>query len=95
MYTIKFSLYNSIWQWYGDTAKNKQIFTIFFVVWSFYGVVYFLPNTYIHSKNMCYNILDVIAKVGFGLLIWFEIVQLRLTGKLEENENENEKNEKK
>lgn len=39
----------------------------------------FLPNT---AKNMSYNVLDIITKVGFGLLIWAEVVRLRLDGKL-------------
>jgi len=70
-----------IWEWYGDSIKNKKIFIIFIVVWALYGVVYFLPNT---QKNISYNILDVIAKVGFGLLIWFEVVQLRLTDEIDQ-----------
>ena len=77
-----FALFWYIWQWYGDVIKNKWIFTIFILVWSLYGIVYFLPNT---AKNMSYNILDVIAKVGFGLLIWAEVVRLRLDGELPSN----------
>ena len=73
------ALFWYIWQWYGDGLKNKWIFTIFIIVWSLYGIVYFLPNT---TKNMSYNILDVIAKVGFGLLIWAEVVRLRFEGDL-------------
>lgn len=72
-----------IWKWYGDVMHNKNIFSIFLVVWSLYGIVYFLPNT---SKNISYNILDIIAKVGFGLLVWFEVVQLRLTNQMDNNQ---------
>jgi Na+/melibiose symporter-like transporter len=68
-----------IWKWYGDYIKNKTIFCIFLIVWSLYGIVYFLPN---NSKNISYNILDVIAKVGFGLLIWAEVVNLRFNNKI-------------
>ena len=74
-----FALFWYIWQWYGDVFKNRWIFSVFIIVWSLYGLVYFLPNT---AKNMSYNILDVIAKVGFGLLIWAEVVKLRFEGKL-------------
>ena len=77
-----------IWQWYGDVMHNKNIFSIFLVVWSLYGIVYFLPNT---SKNISYNVLDIIAKVGFGLLVWFEIVQLRLTNQMDNNNNQIDK----
>jgi bacteriorhodopsin len=75
-----------IWKWYvnndiknENTNTNTKVFQIFFLVWALYGIVYFLPNT---SKNISYNILDVIAKVGFGLLIWFEVVQLRFTNQI-------------
>lgn len=74
-----FALFWYIWQWYGDVIKNRWIFSVFIIVWSLYGLVYFLPNT---AKNMSYNIIDVIAKVGFGLLIWAEVVKLRFEGKL-------------
>jgi bacteriorhodopsin len=75
-------LFTYIWQWYGDVIKNKRIFTIFIIVWSMYGIVYFLPNK---PKNISYNVLDVIAKVGFGMLIWVEVVRLRLDGELPSN----------
>jgi len=71
-----------IWKWYGDTLHNKKIFIIFLIIWSLYGIVYLLPN---QPKNINYNILDIIAKVGFGVLIWFEVVKLRLDGKLPSN----------
>lgn len=75
-FVIQFLL---IWKWYGDNLYNKNIFIIFILVWSFYGIVYLLPN---QPKNISYNILDIISKVGFGLLIWFEVVRLRLNGTL-------------
>jgi bacteriorhodopsin len=74
-----FALFWFIWKWYGDAIKNKWIFIVFIIVWSLYGIVYFLPNK---AKNMSYNVLDIIAKVGFGLLIWTEVVRLRLDGEL-------------
>jgi bacteriorhodopsin len=72
------AMFYLIWKWYGDNS-NKNIFIIFFTVWSLYGIVYFLPNI---PKNISYNLLDIIAKVGFGLLIWFEVVNLRLHNKI-------------
>ena len=75
-----------IWIWYGDYIKNKSIFIIFVIVWSLYGIVYFLTN---NSKNISYNILDVIAKVGFGLLIWAEVVNMRFNNVIKNKENIN------
>jgi hypothetical protein len=74
------AMFYLIWNWYGAKGKNDMIFAVFFIVWSLYGIVYFLPSI---PKNICYNLLDIIAKVGFGLLIWFEVVNMRLRDKLE------------
>ncbi len=78
------AMFYLIWKWYGDFNSNKNIFTIFVIIWSLYGVVYFLPNI---PKNISYNMLDIIAKVGFGVLIWFEVVNLRLQNKLSNTQN--------
>lgn len=82
------AMFYLIWKWYGAPGKNDMIFAIFLVVWSLYGVVYFLPSI---PKNISYNMLDIIAKVGFGLLIWFEVVNMRLSDKLESNKVDNSK----
>lgn len=54
---------------YGGSLNQIQwlIFTAFAVVWTGYGVVYWLDE---EKKNIAYNTLDVIAKVFFGLFIW-------------------------
>lgn len=80
------AMFYLIWNWYGVRGKNDMIFSVFLVVWSLYGVVYFLPSI---PKNICYNLLDIIAKVGFGMLIWFEVVNMRLRDKLESNKGDN------
>lgn len=45
-----------------STTQNE--FLIFAIIWSLYGVVFFFP---VVSKNISYNILDIIAKAGFSL----------------------------
>ena len=54
---------------YGSTMTHIQwlMFIAFAVVWTMYGVVYWLDEK---KKNIAYNSLDVIAKVFFGLFIW-------------------------
>jgi hypothetical protein len=64
-----------LWIWYRNESNN-MIFNIFTVVWALYGIVYFLPTIW---KNLSYNTLDIIAKVGFGFLVWYELIQRRLT----------------
>lgn len=48
-----------------ETMKNT--YAAFAVIWFFYGIAYLLDTTY---KNIAYNFLDIIAKAGFGILIW-------------------------
>jgi bacteriorhodopsin len=50
-----------------NILANKVIFFIYLLVWSLYGIVYLLPEIY---KNICYNILDLIAKCLVGLGLW-------------------------
>ena len=51
---------------YNNTA-NQVIFTIFVIVWSMYGFVYFNKD---ETKNIAYNILDLIAKCFTGIFFW-------------------------
>ena len=63
-----------IWKNYCNQS-NIYIFIVFSIVWSMYGVVYYFDN---NSKNISYNILDIIAKVGVGIVIWYQVVQYKL-----------------
>ena len=47
--------------------SNYIIFGIFVFIWTFYGLVYMLNETY---KNIAMNVLDCLAKCCFGLGIW-------------------------
>ena len=44
------------------------LFITFATIWGLYGIVYLIQN--IKLKNICYNILDIIAKVFFGIFMW-------------------------
>jgi len=51
-----------------DDFRHKQaIFIVFAIIWSFYGIAYYLSD---ENKNIMYNFLDVISKSGFGLFMW-------------------------
>jgi hypothetical protein len=63
-----------IWKNYCN-QNNMYVFIIFSIVWSMYGVVYYFDN---NRKNIAYNILDIIAKVGVGILIWYQVIQYKL-----------------
>ena len=64
------SLVLFIWFMYvhGKKIKIQKIVFFFFVtVWSMYGVAFMFDE---YTKNLTYNILDIIAKVFFGLFMW-------------------------
>ena len=63
-----------IWKHYCHSS-NIYVFIAFTIVWSLYGIVYYFDN---NNKNIGYNILDIISKVGFGILIWYQVVQYKL-----------------
>lgn len=49
-------------------TKNPTVFIIFAIIWTLYGVVYYIEDE--ETKNIGYNILDVIAKALFGVVLW-------------------------
>lgn len=63
-----------IWKNYCNKS-NIIVFIVFSIIWTMYGIVYFFDS---NSKNISYNILDIIAKVGFGILIWYHVIQYKL-----------------
>ena len=63
-----------IWKNYCNQS-NIIVFIVFSIIWTMYGIVYYFDS---NSKNIAYNILDIIAKVGFGILIWYHVIQYKL-----------------
>lgn len=52
---------------------NRILFSFFLVIWSMYGVVYFLDE---ETKNIAMNILDLFAKCLIGLGLWVYYVHI-------------------
>lgn len=48
------------------TTQQTQIYGLFLIIWSLYGVAALLPY---NEKNTMYNILDLFAKNFFGILL--------------------------
>jgi len=46
---------------------NPTVFILFGIIWSFYGIAYLLDE---ESKNIAYNVLDVISKAIFGVVLY-------------------------
>lgn len=44
------------------------VFAVFAVIWTLYGVAYMFEDE--EKKNITYNVLDVIAKALFGVVLW-------------------------
>jgi len=47
---------------------NHAVFYLFAIIWSVYGFVYLLDE---EKKNIGYNVLDVISKALFGVVLYF------------------------
>lgn len=50
------------------SKANHIVFYIFAVIWSLYGVAYYIEDE--ETKNICYNALDITAKALFGVVLW-------------------------
>ena len=57
----------------GDIDINKKIFTFMLGIWALYGVAAILPSL---TKNISYNMLDIVAKNFYGLFIFFKIKEV-------------------
>jgi hypothetical protein len=64
MYVVIF--YNFIKPKYN--LPNYVFYSLYFVVWTTYGMVYFLEE---ETKNLWLNVLDVFSKCFVGLILWF------------------------
>ena len=52
---------------------NYVLFFIYSLVWAIYGFVYYTNNL---TKNISYNILDLIAKCFIGIFLWIYLVKV-------------------
>jgi bacteriorhodopsin len=57
------------------SQDKKNMFWFFFIIWSLYGIVAFLPY---EQKNTSYNILDLFSKNGFGLFLVYILQKNRI-----------------
>lgn len=57
-----------LWNCCVPSGANLVVFTLFAVIWTFYGVAYYVEDD--ETKNIMYNILDVVAKALFGVSLW-------------------------
>ena len=62
-------LFTYIYQKYMSkaSAASMFLFMTYIVIWSIYGIVYFLPPD---EKMLSYNVLDLIAKCLVGIFLW-------------------------
>jgi bacteriorhodopsin len=61
---------------YVKDVKDKEsleiVYYLLTAVWFFYGVSYYLP---VVSKNVGYNILDMVSKSLFGVFLWISAIE--------------------
>ena len=63
-----------IYEYYAKYSDlGKKLFYFNLIIWSLYG---FAAMTDIKTKNICYNLLDIVAKNFYGLYIYYKILEL-------------------
>ena len=66
--------FDLIYQEYAKESElGKKLFTFLVIVWGLYGIA---AMTNLKTKNISYNILDIIAKNFYGLFIYYIIIQI-------------------
>ena len=66
--------FNLIYKEYAKKSElGKKLFTFLVIVWGLYGVA---AMSDIKTKNISYNILDIISKNFYGLFIYYKITQI-------------------
>lgn len=66
--------FDLIYQEYAKKSElGKKLFTFLVIVWGLYGIA---AMTNLKTKNISYNILDIIAKNFYGLFIYYIIIQI-------------------
>ena len=62
-----------LWEKYvkDSDETSKNVYYVFVTIWGLYGLAYLLET---RGKNIAYNILDLISKAGFGVLIWLTML---------------------
>lgn len=69
-----------------DTSTDKiYLFWFFLISWSIYGIAAFMPY---FAKNTLYNILDLVAKNGFGIFLAYIIWSHRLPEVIRDHERQ-------
>jgi len=69
-----FLSFNLIYQEYAKKSElGNKLFKFLVVVWALYGVA---AMTNLKTKNISYNLLDIIAKNFYGLFIYYMILQV-------------------
>jgi bacteriorhodopsin len=48
-------------------GMSLHVFVIFGIIWTGYGIAYMLEE---EEKNIAYNVLDVVSKALFGVVLW-------------------------
>lgn len=67
-------LFRDIYKKMPKTKENKKLFYFFGIIWSIYGIIYPINNN--EFRNLCYNILDIISKAGFGVYLYSKTFKL-------------------
>lgn len=66
-------LYYFLYNYLRQNKTNQLLYSIFFVLWSLYGVFYQMEQK---SRNIGYNILDLFSKCFVGIYFWASFTKI-------------------
>jgi len=56
------------------SLRNTVVYFVFLIVWAIYGINYMVKSNV--TKNIIYNVLDIVAKCFVGIGFWAYFVKL-------------------
>jgi hypothetical protein len=68
--------FDNLYDFIQDDRENENLFKFLVSVWGFYGVAALFD---VHTKNVCYNMLDLVAKNFYGLFIFYKIKEISVS----------------
>lgn len=72
--------FGTIWHVFARHARRSQVFFAFLAIfWSAYGIAYGFP---VASKNISFNLLDIVAKNFFGIFLYGLILSVSRATKI-------------
>jgi bacteriorhodopsin len=72
--------FSNLYEFVENNTENENLFRFLVSVWGLYGFAALLD---VHTKNVSYNMLDLVAKNFYGLFIFYKIKEISMSNNRE------------